>query len=196
MDGDRVSLLARYPTVPRHLLTVDDYHRMGEAGILSEDDRVELIEGEPVEMEPIGSEHAAAVNDLTRLLIMAVGDRALVSPQNPVRLDRRSEPQPDFALLRPRPDGYRSALPTPQDTPLIVEVAHSSLDYDRAVKLALYAKHGIPEVWIVNPLGKGVEVYRKPQNERYGKAERAGPPGIVTIEALPGVRVEVGNIFR
>jgi Uma2 family endonuclease len=71
MDGDRVSLLARYPTVPRHLLTVDDYHRMGEAGILSEDDRVELIEGELVEMEPIGSEHAAAVNDLTRLLIMA-----------------------------------------------------------------------------------------------------------------------------
>lgn len=195
MDGDRVSLLARYPAVPRHLLTVDDYHRMGEAGILSEDDRVELIEGELVEMAPIGSEHAAAVNDLTRLLIMAVGDRAVVSPQNPVRLDRRSEPQPDFALLRPRPDGYRSALPTPQDTLLIVEVAHGSLDYDRAVKLALYARHGIPEVWIVNLLGKEVGVHRKPHNDRYAKAERAGSSGIVTIEALPGIRIEVGRIF-
>jgi Uma2 family endonuclease len=195
MDGDRVSLLARYPTVPRHLLTVDDYHRMGEAGILSEDDRVELIEGELVEMEPIGSEHAAAVNDLTRLLIMAVGDRALVSPQNPVRLDRRSEPQPDFALLRPRPDGYRSALPTPQDTLLIIEVAHSSLAYDRAVKLALYATHRIPEVWIVNLAATEVEVHRKPQNDRYTESARVGRSEIVEIEALPGIRIEVGKIF-
>jgi Uma2 family endonuclease len=126
---------------------------------------------------------------------MAVGDRALVSPQNPVRLDRRSEPQPDFALLRPRPDGYRSALPTPQDTLLIIEVAHSSLAYDRAVKLALYATHRIPEVWIVNLAATEVEVHRKPQNDRYTESARVGRSEIVEIEALPGIRIEVGKIF-
>jgi Uma2 family endonuclease len=195
MDGDRASLLARYPAVPRHLLTVDDYHRMGEAGILSEDDRVELIEGELVEMAPIGSEHAAAVTDLNYLLMVAVGEKALVSPQNPVRLDRHSEPQPDFALLKPRPDRYRSALPTPQDTLLIVEVAHSSLAYDRAVKLALYASHSIPEVWIVNLAANEVEVYRKPQGDRYTECACVGRSEVVEINALPGIGIEVGKVF-
>jgi Uma2 family endonuclease len=195
MDGNGLRLLARYPAAPRRLLSVDDYHRMGEAGILNEGDRVELIEGELVEMAPIGSEHAAAVNDLTRLLIMAVGDRAVVSPQNPVRLDQHSEPQPDFAVLKPRRDGYRSALPTPQDTLLIVEVAHSSLAYDRAVKLALYASHGIPEVWIANIPAKEVEVYRRPNGDHYDWTEPVGRSGIVKIEALPGASVKVDRIF-
>jgi hypothetical protein len=100
-------------------------------------------------MAPIGSEHVAASNELTRLLVQAVAGRAVVSVQNPVRLTRRSEPQPDFAVLRPRA-GYRTTLPRPEDALLVVEVAASSLDYDRTVKLALYARSEIPEVWIVN----------------------------------------------
>ena len=96
MDREELGLLSRYPATPRRLLTVDEYHRMGEAGILTDDDRVELIEGELVAMAPIGSEHVAATNALTRLLVLAVGDRGIVSVQNPVRLTRRSEPQPDF----------------------------------------------------------------------------------------------------
>jgi Uma2 family endonuclease len=195
VDGDGLKLLARYPAVSRHLLSADDYHRMGEVGILNEDDRVELIEGELVEMAPIGSEHAAAVNDLNRLLMIAVGDTAVVSPQNPVRLDRHSEPRPDFAVLKPRPDGYRSALPTPQDVLLIVEVAHSSLAYDRAVKLALYASRGMPEVWIVNLGAKEVEVYRSPNGDHYDPTERVGTTGIVEIEALPGASVRVDRVF-
>ena len=98
MDREELGLLSRYPATPRRLLTVDEYHRMGEAGILTDDDRVELIEGELVAMAPIGSEHVAATNALTRLLVLAVGDRGIVSVQNPVRLTRRSEPQPDFAV--------------------------------------------------------------------------------------------------
>src|SRR6185437_14071647 len=123
VDQEELGVLSRYPA-PRRLLTVDEYHRMGEAGVLTEDDRVELIEGELVAMVPIGSEHVAATNALTRLLVLAVGDRGIVSVQNPVRLTQRSEPQPDFAVLRPR--NYRTTLPRPEDTMLAVEVANTS----------------------------------------------------------------------
>jgi Uma2 family endonuclease len=164
MDQAEPGILARCPGVKRRKLSVDDYHRMGEAGILTEDDRVELIEGELVAMAPIGSEHIAATNALTRLLVLAVGDRGIVSVGNPVRLSRHSEPQPDFAVLRPR-DDYRKALPRPEDTVLAIEVANTSLDYDRSVKLALYARSGIPEVWIVNLLKSEVDVYRSPTGD-------------------------------
>jgi hypothetical protein len=109
--------------------------------LLTEDDRVELIEGELVATALVGSEYVAAANALTRMLVLAVGDRGIVSVGNPVRLTRHSEPQPDFSVLKPR-DGYRKILPQPEDTMLAVEVANTSLDYDRKVKLALYARIG------------------------------------------------------
>jgi Uma2 family endonuclease len=109
VDREEVGLLSRCPSVPRRLLTVDDYHRMGEAGILTDEDRVELIEGELVAMAPIGTEHAASCNSLNRLLVLAVGDRGIVAVGNPVRLDRHNEPQPDFSVRKPR-DGYRVRL--------------------------------------------------------------------------------------
>lgn len=195
MNADGPTLLARYPEVSRHLLTVDDYHRMGEAGILREGDRVELIEGELIEMAPISSEHAACVNAINRLLILALGDRAIVAPQNPVRLDRRNEPQPDFAVLKPQPHHYRSELPMPNDVLLIIEVATSSLVYDRSVKLALYARHGIPEIWIVDLASQVLEVFRRPAGERYQSSARIGRSGSVDIEALPGVHIAADPIF-
>ena len=195
MDDDAPTLLTRYPEISRHLFTVDDYHRLGEAGILAEDDRVELIEGELVEMAPIGSEHAAGVNALNRLLVLAVGERGIVSPQNPVRLDRRNEPQPDFSVLKPRADAYRSAPPRPSDVLLIVEVAASSLAYDRGLKLALYARHAIPEVWIVNLAAQEIEVFRKPASDRYQLSTRVDRTGLLEIEALPGVWIGVEGIF-
>ena len=122
----------------RHRLNVDDYHRMAEAGILGEQDRVELIDGDLIDMAPIGQDHIASVNGLAHALFLACGDRAIVSIQNPARLDRFSEPQPDAALFRPRADHYRTgAPPGPADVLLLVEVADSSLRYDRAVKLPL-----------------------------------------------------------
>jgi Uma2 family endonuclease len=194
VDRDDLSLLSRYPAAPRRLLTVDEYHRMGEAGILTDDDRVELIEGELVAMAPVGSEHIAATNALNRLLVLAVGDRGIVSVGNPVRLSQRSEPQPDFAVLKPR-DGYKTTLPRPEDTLLAVEVANTSLEFDRKVKLALYARSGIPEVWIVNLAAAEVEVYRSPAGDSYGAVTRAGGADRLTIEALPGVVLPVAGIF-
>jgi len=191
---EEVGVLSRYPAAPRRLLTVDEYHRMGEAGILTEDDRVELIEGELVAMAPVGSEHIAATNALTRLLALAVGDRGIVSVGNPVRLSRHSEPQPDFAVLKPR-DDYRTSLPRPEDTMLAVEVANTSLGYDRNVKLALYARSFIPEVWIVNLAAEEVEVYRTPVADSYTSVARAGRSDTLTIKAIPGTLIPVDEIF-
>src|ERR671938_544657 len=136
--------------VAKRCFSVDEYYRMGEAGILTEDDRVELIEGEIIEMSPIGSRHAACVNRLNTLLGRHLRQTAIVSVQNPIRLDAYSEPEPDVALLRPRADYYESGHPTPADALLIVEVADTSADYDRIIKLPLYAKAGIPEAWLVD----------------------------------------------
>jgi Uma2 family endonuclease len=194
VDKAELSVLSRYPATPRRLLTVDEYHRMGEAGILTDEDRVELIEGELVAMAPIGSEHVAAINALTHLLVLAVGDRGIVSVQNPVRLTRRSELQPDFAVLRPR-DDYRTTLPRPEDTMLAVEVANTSLDYDRTVKLALYARSGIPEVWIVNLTAATVEVYQSPVADSYTSIARVGRSDALTIKEIPGVLIPVAKIF-
>ena len=194
MDREELGVLSRYPAVLRRLLTVDEYHRMGDAGILTEDDRVELIEGELVAMAPIGSEHIAASNALTRLLVVAVGDRGIVSVGNPVRLNQRSEPQPDFTVLRPR-DDYRTMLPRPEDTMLAVEVAASSLEYDRRVKLALYARSGIPEVWIVNLAAAEVEVYRSPVGDDYTDVSRANRADVAAMQAMPDVRIPVAAIF-
>jgi Uma2 family endonuclease len=194
VDREDLGLLSRYPAAPRRLLTVDEYHRMGEAGILTDDDRVELIEGELVAMAPIGSEHVAATNALTRLLVLAVGVHGIVSVQNPVRLTQRSEPQPDFAVLKLR-DDYRRTLPQSEDTMLAVEVANTSLDYDRKVKLALYARSGIPEVWIVDLTAGEVEVYQSPLDDSYTSVTRAGRSDTLTIGAIPGTLIPVAEIF-
>ena len=194
MDREHLGLLSRYPAAPRRLLTVDEYHRMGEAGILTGDDRVELIEGELVAMAPIGSEHIAATNALNRLLVLAIGDRGIVSVGNPVRLTRHSEPQPDFAVLKHR-GNYRKILPRPEDTMLAVEAANTSLDYDRKVKLALYARSLIPEVWIVNLAAEEVEVHRSPAADLYSSVTHAGRSDTLTIEAIPDVLIPVARIF-
>jgi Uma2 family endonuclease len=168
---------------------------MGEVGILTEDDRVELIEGELIAMSPIGSEHSGTVNALNHRLVLAVGDRAVVAVQNPVELDDLSEPQPDFAVLKPRDDFYRRATPRPEAVLVIIEVADSSLNYDRAVKRSLYARHGIPEFWIVNIKGGEVEVCRAPSGEEYQSITREGRDGVLEPELLPGVTIPVSALL-
>ena len=188
-------LLSRNPWVVRRSLTVADYHRMGEAGILSDSDRVELIEGELVVMSPVGSLHVSTVNALTHLLVGAVGGQGIVSVQNPVRLDDRSEPEPDVAVLRPRADRYRAALPMPPDVLLLIEVSDSTLAYDRAVKAPLYAAHGIPELWIVDLVGQKVEVHRKPEAGHYTEVTRVGAGDVLEPSLLPGVSVPVAAVL-
>ena len=195
MEPGDTGLLNRNPWVTRRPLTVAEYHRMGEAGILTEDDRVELIEGQLIAMSPIGSDHSGTVNSLTRLLVLAVGDRGVVAVQNPVQLDDLSEPQPDFSVLKPRDDDYRRATPRPHEVLLIIEVAHSSLAYDRAIKRSLYARHGIPEFWIVNIAGGVVEACRKPVGDDYASVSQAGRDATLEPELLPGVIIQVGALF-
>jgi Uma2 family endonuclease len=195
MPSGETGLLARNPWVARRPITVAEYHRMGEAGILTEDDRVELIEGQLIAMSPIGSAHSGTVNSLTRRLVLAVGDRGVVAVQNPVRLDDLSEPQPDFSVLKPREDDYRRATPRPHEVLLIVEVADGSLAYDRGVKQSLYARHGIPEFWIVDLRANEVEVCRAPVDGRYTTVSRIGRAGVLEPEALPGAAIPVAALI-
>lgn len=168
---------------------------MGEAGILREDDRVELIDGEIVQMTPIGSAHAACVKRLMHLFVRALADRAIVSVQDPIAIPRGSEPQPDLALLRPRADFYRGGHPQPADVWLVVEVADSSLAYDRAVKLPLYARAGIPEVWLVDLSGDTVEVLRRPAAGRYGETQRRQRSERLGCEAFPDTAFSVDDVL-
>ena len=188
-------LLSRNPWVVRRPFTVAEYHRMGEAGILSEADRVELIEGELVAMSPVGSRHVGTVHALNQLLVDAVRGRGLVSVQSPIRLDDRSEPEPDVAVLRPRADYYRTALPRPPDVLLVIEVSDSTLAYDRTVKAPLYAVHGLPEYWIVDLVGQKVEVHRKPEGGLYTDVSRVGASDKLELVLLPGVWVPVAAVL-
>jgi Uma2 family endonuclease len=169
---------------------------MGEVGILGERDRVELIEGELVATSPIGSYHQGTVNRLTHSLVKAVGGRAIVSVQGPIRLDRFSEPEPDFAVLRPRPDFYRDAHPEPSDVLFLIEVADTSPNYDRAVKRALYARHAIAELWIVDLNAGEVEVCRQPGPDGYARATRVGRDSVLEPQLLAGVRIPAAALFR
>jgi Uma2 family endonuclease len=195
MDAENLGLLARHPEIPRRLLTAEEFLRMAEAGILTEGDRVELIEGEPVAMTPSGSEHAGTVGALNRLPVMAIGDRGIVFPQNPVRLDRSCVPQPDFTILKPRPDGYRSAMPGPDDVLHAIEVADSSLPYDRGPKLALYAARSIRELWIVDLVHRMIEVHRTPRGRHYASSTTVERTATLRIEALPGVALAASDIL-
>jgi Uma2 family endonuclease len=147
---------------PRRLFTVEEYHRMGEAGIFGEDERVELIEGEIVQMAPIGTRHIGCVINANRLFVTRLGDRAVISPQNPVVILPRSEPQPDLLLLRPRAVSYSRERPASQDALLAVEVADTTARFDGLVKGRLYARAGIPEFWLCLVADGAIEVYREP----------------------------------
>ena len=168
---------------------------MGEAGVFAEGDRVELIEGELIQMSPIGSAHSGAINGTTRALVRAVGDAAIVSVQNPVRLGDHSEPEPDFLLLRPRPDDYRIRTPLAEDVLLLIEVADSSLRYDRAVKLPLYARHGIPEVWIVDLVANTVETFARPEADAYALTGQGSRGETLSPMLLPDVPIPVTAIL-
>jgi Uma2 family endonuclease len=179
----------------RHAFSVDDYYRMAEAGILNEDSRVELIEGEIVEMTAIGARHAACVMRLNHLLAARAAGRAIVNIQNPVRLSAFSEPQPDVALLRPRDDFYARAHPDPQDVLLVIEVAETSAATDRGVKAPLYARAGIAEMWLADLSQDVVEVFRDPSPGGYRRVLSYHRGEVLSPEALADVKLEIHEIL-
>lgn len=178
----------------RYRFTVDDYYRMAEAGILREDDRVELIDGEVVQMSPIGSKHASAVDTLTRFFIRSLADRAHVRSQNPVRLSPHNEPEPDLALLLPGEGRYADAHPGPADVLLLIEVSDSTLAYDRDVKLPLYSSFGIPEVWIIDLKRRRLTVYREPRADGYALARTVEHDESVAPLAFPDLALSLGEL--
>ena len=179
----------------RRRFTVDEYHRMGEVGILSRDDRVELVDGEIVEMTPIGPRHAFRVATLTQRLVQLLGDRAVVWVQMPVRLGLRHEPEPDLVLLRPPLGRYAKQLPGPEDVLLLIEISGSSIAYDRGVKLRMYAQAGIPEVWIIDLEGDAMEVYRRPTSAGYLDSQRVTRGGRVAPDAFPDVPLPIDDVL-
>lgn len=186
---------AAYDIRQRHRLTVAEYHRMGETGILAPPTRVEFIEGEVIDMPPIGSPHAGTVDYLADVLRSACHGQAIVRTQNPVLLDLHSEPQPDIALLRPRPDFYRSSHPTPDDVFLVIEVADTSLAYDTHIKLPLYARHGIPEVWVFDLSNRRFLVHRTPTVAGFQDVRTLTDISAVTPLLLPGVTIDLSGVF-
>ena len=179
----------------RRRFTVGEYYRMAKAGILTEDDRSELIDGEIIEMAPIGGRHAACVTRAQRLFERTVEDSALVRVQQPVRLDQYTEPEPDLALIRPRADFYASAHPTADDVLLLVEVADTSSAYDRRVKVPLYARHGIAEYWLVELDQATITVYRDPTPASYRTVQTVRGGEKLRPLAFPDLELAVTDIL-
>jgi Uma2 family endonuclease len=181
--------------IARRSFTVAEYYRMAEAGILSEDDRVELLDGEVIEMSPIGSRHAACVDRLNNFLSRVSKQRFIVRVQNPIRLDDYSEPQPDVTLLRVRSDFYAETHPTSADVLVVIEVADSSVELDRQVKLPLYAQAEIPEFWLANLPNDTVEFYARPVNGVYQVAKIFGRGETITSQMVTNLQISVNEIL-
>jgi Uma2 family endonuclease len=180
--------------LPRRF-TVAEYYRMGKAGILDEDDRVELIEGEIIQMPPIGDPHAWGVNRLTYAFISGLGERAIVAIQNPLRLTDLSEPVPDVVVMRPRPDGMRGPHPTAKDVFLVVEVSDTTLAYDQRRKIPLYAHEDVPEVWVVDLSHQRLWVYRDPNPDGYRTTLTLERGDRVSPVAFPDLVLAVDDIL-
>jgi Uma2 family endonuclease len=179
----------------RHRITVDEYYRMAEIGLLAPNAHVELIEGEIIDMAPIGPEHASVVDQLTRLLVRGVGESAIVRIQGSVRLSQVTEPEPDVAVLLPRADFYRHRHPSGAEIPLLVEVSDSSLRYDRDIKVPLYARYGVAEVWIVDLKNRRLLAYSGLSDGQYRATTSTQHPSVVALAALPELRVDLSNLL-
>jgi Uma2 family endonuclease len=179
----------------RKQFTVDDYARMRETGILTEDDRVELLDGEIYIMSPIGPLHVAIVNKLNKILGVRVGDRGIISIQNPIRLDKLGEPQPDIAILHPRDDFYTQALATPDDILLVIEVADTTLEYDREQKLPRYAQAHISEVWIVDVAAQTIEQHTQPYQGVYTQVRKVLFGSEITSSIMSDISFTTDLVF-
>jgi Uma2 family endonuclease len=181
--------------MPHKLFSIEEYEQMIEAGILHEDDRIELLRGEIVEMAPIGLRHSGCVARLEYLLHDIMGKKAIVWTQNPILLPNDSMPEPDVALLRWRDDFYTQSRPTPEDVLLLVEVADTSLFPDRIAKVPIYAEAGIKHFWLVNLVENQIEVYSNPKGGKYSDTKKAKRGGSLRLPVDPGTILNVDDII-
>jgi Uma2 family endonuclease len=181
--------------INRRSFTVAEYERMGRAGIFSPEARVELVCGEIIEMSPVGERHAACVDFLTQLITLRLRRGAIVRVQNPIQLNDYSEPQPDIAVLKRRDDFYRHAHPRPEDVLVVIEVSDSTLEYDRKVKIPLYAAAGIPEAWLVNLPEERIEIYSDPAGGEYQTVRSYARRRRLQSHTLASLRLSVSKVF-
>lgn len=179
----------------KRLINIDEYHRMAEVGILGPNDRVELILGEILNMSPIGSKRSAIVKRINQLFVLAFNNKALVQIQDPIQIKEFSEPEPDVMLLKQQADFYYDNLPQPKDVFLLIEVADSTLDFDKEIKLPLYAKAGIPEYWIVDIQNRQIFIHTLPEGNQYKKTEIATIEDTVHCNSFPAVTFGVKDIL-
>jgi Uma2 family endonuclease len=190
-----VQLLDRSAIAPKFKFTTQQYQLMHEAGFFDDGDRLELINGEIKTMSPIGRKHVACIIRLDKLIQKKLGDRVMVSTQNSICLDDNAQPQPDLAILKPRDDFYESGLPTPKDILLIIEVADSSIDYDRDVKSPLYSAAGILEMWLFDVNQKIIEAYSQPSRFGYKQIHRYNEGDTLSILAFPDIMFNWNELF-
>ncbi|MGE0128820.1 MAG: Uma2 family endonuclease [Blastocatellales bacterium] len=179
----------------RKLFTTTDYHRMIEAGVFTEDDRVELIDGEIIKMFAIGPRHAACVKRLAEFLIVKVRRFAMVGVQDPVHLNEFSEPEPDITLLKRRPDFYAQGHPLPEDILIAIEVSDTSVEKDRDLKIPAYARAGIPEAWLVDLLNDRIEVHTQPEQGVYQGVRIVLRGHKVVSRAIPQLKLKADDIL-
>lgn len=188
-------LTAAFEQPTPHRISVLDYYRMAETGILAPGARVELIDGEIIDMAPMGSRHAGTVDWLAGRMHRLAGDQAIVRVQSPLRLGDFAEPEPGLMLLRPRDDFYRAFHPGPQDVLLVVEVADSTLKYDTEIKLPLYARYGIPACWIVDLEHRELQVFTCPVEGGYQTGSTVQMLSQVGIPTLSGLVADLSRLF-
>jgi Uma2 family endonuclease len=176
--------------VARRCFTVEEYHKMGEAGLFDEKERVELINGEIYDMSPINSRHAGITDFLASLFKESLSEKKIIRVQNPVSLDESSEPEPDVAVVQFRKDWYTKSHPSPNEIILLVEVSDSTLSFDRAIKLPLYAKAAVPEVWIINLQEDQIEVHNLPSDKGYAQIRVFRPGDNIPHELLGMLEVD------
>jgi Uma2 family endonuclease len=181
--------------IPFHRFSEREYYRMAEIGLFAPDARVELIEGEIIDMAPMGSLHCGTVDWLTYTLAGALRDRNIVRTQGTVKMSDFSHPEPDITLLDWRKDFYRKAHPGAPETRLIIEVSDSSLRMDQMVKVRLFAHFEVPEMWIVDLVHERLHVYRTPRDGEYTEVSSIEKPGVTALSALPGVTVDLSDLF-
>ncbi len=178
-----------------HKFTTQQYHLIHEAGVFAEGDRLELINGEITKMSPTGRKHAACINRLVRSFTKKLGAQIVLSVQNSIRMDDNSQPQPDLAILKLRNDFYEEGLPKPSDILLIIEVADSTIAYDRDIKMPLYAAAGIPEMWLFDVNQKVIEAYSLPSSSRYKQMRRYEANDTLAMIAFPDVIFNWEELF-
>ena len=187
--------LAIEPAIVRRKITVEEYEVMYEAGVFKPDERLELINGEILKVAPMNAPHISYVIRLSRIFTERLTKRAIVSTQLPIVINEESEPEPDISILRWRSDDYFSGKPKAQDVYLLIEVASASLLFDRRVKLPLYARAGVPEVWIVKVQERELEVYRNPRGEDYAERQILQPTDRISLLAFPDVEIPLSEVF-